>query len=339
MRVTASTDPVDKSYRKMISGMDLFERNRARAPGAELRFKLLPRKRNTDMARVSVDIQGETVAVPVRVAADQTFTLERLPKALSEDAAVQANRRAQTMTWRAEVRAPGLPPEVRRLGDLRLECEVGMEAELVSSERVFGLFGGFFSRKAEYCKRAKPRYLFFSERPLYSVTLVAGARRETLPFEMLYGDATDPDLKSELPFCDCEVLLERTYFLPLGDMSWPDDTLVEFEFMDDPVREAASGPVTPREQRAREAIVAGRSTKAEVAAALGPATSIAFDNGYEAWLYRIREPAKEPDRRSRRDDKLPPPRVTELVVLFAPAGVVAKARLRPPTPAEMVPRA
>jgi len=29
------------------------------------------------------------------------------------------------------------------------------------------------------------------------------------------------------------VLLDRTYFLPLGDRSWPHDTLVVFEYMDD----------------------------------------------------------------------------------------------------------
>jgi hypothetical protein len=29
------------------------------------------------------------------------------------------------------------------------------------------------------------------------------------------------------------VLVDRTYFLPLGDPSWPDDTRVEFEYMDD----------------------------------------------------------------------------------------------------------
>ena len=49
----------------------------------------------------------------------------------------------------------------------------------------------------------------------------------------LDGSASrDPDWKSDLPYCDCEVLLDRTYFVPLGDPSWPDDTLVEFEYMD-----------------------------------------------------------------------------------------------------------
>jgi hypothetical protein len=28
------------------------------------------------------------------------------------------------------------------------------------------------------------------------------------------------------------VLVDRAYFMPLGDSSWPDDTRVEFEYMD-----------------------------------------------------------------------------------------------------------
>ena len=55
---------------------------------------------------------------------------------------------------------------------------------------------------------------------------MAGTRRETLPIDKLYAAASDdPGLKNDLPFCDCEVLVDRTYFLPLGDRSWPDDTL------------------------------------------------------------------------------------------------------------------
>jgi hypothetical protein len=40
---------------------------------------------------------------------------------------------------------------------------------------------------------------------------------------------------SEIRHCDCEVLIDRTYYAPLGDRSWPDDTLLVFEYMDGPV--------------------------------------------------------------------------------------------------------
>ena len=66
------------------------------------------------------------------------------------------------------------------------------------------------------------------------MTLTAGARREVLPTDMLYARASDdPGLENDLPYCDCEVLVDRTYFLPLGDHNWPNDTLVEFEYMSD----------------------------------------------------------------------------------------------------------
>ena len=245
---TAVRDPVDKSYRKMLRGMDLFEENRRMAPAATLRYKLLPRNRQTNMNGVSVDVVGETVAIAVPVARDHTFTLERDQKALDEDASVIPNRSAGTMTWRTEIRTPGLPPNTRRLGDLRLECLVGMEAGLISNVKpVFGQIANLLMGAMDYCGQVDSQYLFFSERALFGVTLVNGSRREVVSVDRLYAGASyDTGLASDLPYCDCQVLIDRTYFLPLGDRSWPDDTLVEFEYMEDddarrPAQAAVSG--------------------------------------------------------------------------------------------------
>lgn len=236
--ITAIRDPVNKSYRKIVSGMDLFEKKRDRAPGAELRFKLLPRKRTTNMKDVDLEIAGKDTFIPVAVAPDGTFTLERNAKALAEDAAVIPNRKRQTMTWRVDIRSPGVPPNARRLGDLRLECEVGIQSGLISNEPpIIGRVADFFAGLGGYCDRVDNRYLFFADRPLFSVALAHGARREVLSIDRLYGGASyNPKLKDDLPYCDCEVLLDRSYTLPLGDRSWPDDTLVLLEYMDDAPR-------------------------------------------------------------------------------------------------------
>ena len=231
----ANRDPVEKSYRKMIRGMDLFEQRHGIAPDASLRFKLLPRRRDTDMNNIEINVLGTKVDFPVVVASDFTFTLERNKQAFDEDAQVTPDRKARSMTWRTEVHTPGLPPNTRRLGDLRLECQVGMEAGLVSNGTSFiGRITSAIFETPSYCERADPRYLFFADRPLFSVALVAGDRREILPINKLYAAASDdPDLNDGLPDCDCEVLVDRAYFLPLGDRDWPDDTLAEFEYMDD----------------------------------------------------------------------------------------------------------
>ena len=69
-------------------------------------------------------------------------------------------------------------------------------------------------------------------------------------------------------------------------------------------------------QSASGSITVGKSSKAEVMAALGAATVINFDSGYEVWVYRAksREPAEAK---------------AEFVILFSPDGVVWKTRLRP----------
>ena len=139
------------------------------------------------------------------------------------------------MTWRAEVRTPGLPAGTRRLGDLRLECRVGMEAGLYSNSPSFitRIFSELSTTPA-YCSSEGNRYLFFADRPIFGVTLESGSRREMLPAARLWAGAIDEtDLARELPYCDCEVLLDRTYFLPLADAGWPDDTRVVFDYMED----------------------------------------------------------------------------------------------------------
>lgn len=235
VQVTAQRDPVEKSYRKIVRGMDLFEQRRASlAPNAALRFKLLPRNRETRLQGVALSIVGDTVDIPVPLAPDNTFTLERSQKALQEDAVVTPNRKQHSMSWRTDVRTPGLAPNTRRLGDLRLECLVGMEAELVSGSGSIVESIARAISDAGYCNQRVPEYFFFAERALWSVTLVSGGRRELLSIDYMYaGMSREYMTAGDLRYCDCATLLDRTYYAPLGDRSWPDDTLLVFEYMDE----------------------------------------------------------------------------------------------------------
>jgi hypothetical protein len=335
LTISTAKDPVDKSYRRMVLGMALFEKNHDLAPGASLRFKLLPRRRETDMSQVGVEIAGNTFALPVRVAEDNTFTLERIQKALDEDASVRSNRKSLTMTWRTDIRTPGIPPDTRRLGDLRLECAVGMEADLVSNRfTAFQRIADLFGRTRDYCNRAKPRYFFFAERPVFGVTLVSGERRETMLIDMMYAGSLDRTMsRNELATCDCEVLLDKAFYLPLGDRSWPDDARVEFEYMDDGrLTEVISPAANPLAIRSRQSITLGRSTKSDVAAVVGKPKSVRFDTGFEVWAYRIIDQSKakaEAAKAQRRGEQEPPVSETEIVVLFDPSGVATKVRLGP----------
>lgn len=108
--VTSTRDPVDKSYRKMIRGMERFEREHALAPQATLRFHLLPRTPGVNMQGITLRALGDHIAIPIPVAPDNTFTLPRNEQALREDAAVIANRKTTSMTWRARSSRPDCRP-------------------------------------------------------------------------------------------------------------------------------------------------------------------------------------------------------------------------------------
>ena len=81
----------------------------------------------------------------------------------------------------------------------------------------------------------------------------------------------------------------------------------------------ASAPAPPGTQvdEARIAAVAlpGQATRASVLAALGDTRKVVFDSGYETWLYQV----------PRGGDAF-----AEYVILFDPAGMVSKTRVREP---------
>src|SRR5471032_1309112 len=220
VKVDATRDPVDKSYRKMMQGVARFERDHALAPQASLRFRLLPRQPGVDMSGVQLRIAGDTVSVPLPLAADNSFAPVRNEQALREDAVLLANRKASTMSWRAQVITPGLPPDTRRLGDLRLECRAGMDSGLISNDpQIIAWLSSMLYSTDKVCNQPDGNYLFFADRPLFGVTLVHGERRLALPFKMLY--AGGEQTPASLPYCDCQVLLDRSYYAPLWDPAGP----------------------------------------------------------------------------------------------------------------------
>ena len=70
--------------------------------------------------------------------------------------------------------------------------------------------------------------------------------------------------------------------------------------------------------RAQALIISGTNTRSDITEALGPASVIVFDSGFEVWTYR--------EKRSQA-----PAGGAELAILFAPSGIVKKTRLRFPS--------
>lgn len=228
VQVEGLRDPDEQSYRRMIKGMDAFEKYHGLAPDALLRYRLIPRLPGVQAAGTRLSIQSDKITLPVALASDLSFILPRDAQALEANARVTSNRKLRSFAWTPDVRTPGLPANTRRLGDLRLECEIDRAATLL-----VGLKPPLYhlvDATVDVCTAFPGAWLYYGDRAVFNVTLVHGKRREAMFSPLLYGN----QLKLFHVFYDFyPLLIDRTYTLRVADTSWPDDTIVELEYMDD----------------------------------------------------------------------------------------------------------
>ena len=178
------------------------------APASALRFLLRPSAPNASIEGVTIRIAGNDTSIEVPLAADGTFVMPRNRKALEEDADIILNRNKGSFRWRPDVHTPGVPANARRLGDLRLECEVRWA---VDRQNVPFVKRTLFTTLGGPCRTSRVHVIQLAPRALAGYRMVAGERKVTAP-----AGAVGPD--------------GMTYVVPLHDASWPDEELVEFEY-------------------------------------------------------------------------------------------------------------
>ena len=222
----------EKTLAQLLSARDAFARHHALAPDAALAFRLYARLDPHDLEKLHLDMVDGKQRREVPLDEHQRFTLDAAWTRADADRGVllQTNLPDGAVAWKVDVRTPGVPDDRRRLGDLRLECE----ADTFHGNLQRGLrtpVSAILDASDELC-RLDDAEVWFAERPIFGVTLVDGARRRTLPYSYLHGSTGTMALA---PLFDWPYALrDRAYFLPLEDGSWPDDTAVVFDGMDDP---------------------------------------------------------------------------------------------------------
>lgn len=245
IQVAGLRDADEKPYRKIFKGMQVFEENHQLAPLASLRFKLYPRARNASFDGLVVRLSGDKTDIAVKLDQDQSFILPNSADAANDDAVLTTNKKKGTYAWRVDIRTPGLPPNTRRLGDLRLECKVDMKGaelrKIIRNPSIMAVVA-----LGDPCTFRTFQNPFFADYPVFNVTLVSGTRRESIGIEWLYANSARPMPEAMYELADWRYTRDRQYVPPIFDNRWPDDTLLEFEYMDDRHnREKAAAATSP----------------------------------------------------------------------------------------------
>jgi hypothetical protein len=227
-----------KTLAQLLAARQAFEAHRELAPRATLAFRLYARLAPADADRVVLDwVAGdERRRVPLddhlRFVIDPAWTAPGAPR----DALLQTNLPEGALAWKIEVRSPGTGDAERRLGDLRLECEADMfHGNLQRGIRTPS--AAIMSAEGDLCELDDAE-IYFAERPIFGVLLEDGARTLRLPYR--YVHVSDGTMALAGLFDWPYALRDRSFYLPLEDRSWPDDTRVVFDDMDAP--QAAPGP-------------------------------------------------------------------------------------------------
>lgn len=207
-----SSTPTLFPYRKAWRAFEVFEQHHQLAPWAPLRFMLALRDRQVDGVSgnaLALNLVSDKASTPVLLDAERRFTLPRDQQAWDDNADLVVNRKPGLYIGLPDIRTPGVPADARRLGDLRLQCEIAWaivkdDVGILQRTALTVLGGPCHTSMARIGVRAPKR--------LSGVTLVAGERRESLDARRILADG-------------------RFFAAPYHDGSWPDDTLVEFQYV------------------------------------------------------------------------------------------------------------
>jgi hypothetical protein len=209
VHVTGITDPEMRSYRSVAAGLDAFDAHRALAPNATLRFRM--RHKNGQPATAADGLQLRLASddgsfqeqVPIDAAG--LLTVDRNRAAYDADATFILNQKNGRYTGHPEVRTAGLADNVRRMGDLRLECRVTIA---IFKEQVPFLAKATLNTlmlTSDWCAKKEFKYGALAPRSGAKGVLRDGERSRTL--ETHGWDV----------------------IVPIGDPGWSDDALVQFD--------------------------------------------------------------------------------------------------------------
>ena len=311
VQAESATAREKKTLAELFKAEALFQEHHALAPAAALTFKVYARTQAETTQRLELGLMTPAGRQPVPLDGEDRFVINPAWHALPERTELRSRLADGRVTWRPDIRTPGVPDGERRLGDLRLQCRVGFGSGVARGSTGFGWLR---SLVIDDCWDREWSPSNFADRPVFAVTLVHGERRLTLSERLLHGLRDSGAKDYDWGFS----LRERMFRLPVGDVSWPDDTRVVFEWMDDPPAPPEPALQALKDDWAQAALaLAPGLNPAEVAQRLGAAADdLRFESGrrVQRHLHEIKVPAG--------------PQHLELVSLFDAEDRLLKSSLR-----------
>ncbi|MYM97034.1 hypothetical protein [Duganella vulcania] len=205
VNIVGFKNPEHKSYQSFVRALSVAERFKELAPQADPGFRLLSKPPGKDL---TLRLVGNAAEQPIALDPQGYFHLEKKPAIDDGRADLVVSAKAGAAAFKPSVRTPGLPPSTRRLGDLRMECEM---LWVLDKDDMPFLIRSTFQLAGGLCHSGKIAVDFPEPLKLRSATLVEADRTLKLP---LQAD-------------------RHGYIAPVHDKSWSNEARVVFEPVED----------------------------------------------------------------------------------------------------------
>jgi hypothetical protein len=273
---------------QLLAAEKIFESLQSRSPKAELRFKVFGRKDANQWKDVGLELMTRDGRVPVTLDQDGRFAIDDAWRALDPDTKLRSRLQNGRVTWRADIRSPGSTTRIRRLGDLRLQCEASFWSGVArGTTGSFKVMNRMLRSTLNGCDSKWFGWSAFADAPVFGIRFVHGSKAMHVTLRQIGGFGAP----SFIPGYDwAYALRESMYRLYLGDNRWPDDTIVEFQYVDDPVvpPEPALLQSSNRLATAARLLQPGVTTSKDVEKQLGSSQgTLRYNDGRRAALYRL----------------------------------------------------
>jgi hypothetical protein len=221
VNVNGIRNPETHAYRAIVAGLDIFDARHALAPAVpQLLFQARTRS-GKPLAETLLKGAPGADALGARLAGDDGYALAlaldeegrfqvpRSQPALDADAELRLSRKQSDVRVWPYVRSPGLAANQRRLGDIRLECQVFVAIAKKEAPLHIVLLGNAVMLGSDWCGFMKDR-----ERA-WDVAMPAALSAAVLRDG---GRTTALRVKGS------------RFEVPIGDQSWSNDAIVEVQF-------------------------------------------------------------------------------------------------------------
>lgn len=205
VNVKGIRDPDWKPYSAMLKGVERFAEKHALAPAAELRFILTPRHADVEMRALQLRLESDEASAVIPLSEGNIFVLPVDQAQADAKAELTLNRKTGSVRWIPYVRSAASSETRRRLGDLRLTCEVHWAIDKdtlpFAMRTAMGALGGPCNFVSE-----KGTYSFAEPQRIRSAMISFNGKSQPVPFS---GTSFTP---------------------PLRDKQWSDDSVIELQF-------------------------------------------------------------------------------------------------------------